>query len=356
MAGFAIRKKSTTFVEQIKNCITALFKQVMGTKRMNGKHPKSCIIANPIYDTVFKKLMEHERIARFFLGTLLGENILSVEVSPQEFTYKRPPPKKGKASGNLIGYSIFRIDFMAVLETKEGERKKILIEVQKSWDETDVERFRNYLGEQYKRVDRVEGEEAALPITTIYVLGGRLAEIESPCIKVERRYRDLYQGNLIEKKAPFVEKLTHDCYVIQAKRITDQRYGTKLNELLSLFEQAHFVEAGSEISKEYTYSSDDEDILFIASMLKEMVADPREREEIAKEEEAQRVMALFGRTNRKQEKALEEKEKVIGEQKTVIEEQETVIGEQKSVIGEQAKALEEQARQIAELKRLIDTK
>jgi hypothetical protein len=315
----------------------------METKRKNGKHPKSCIIANPIYDTVFKKLMEHERIARFFLGTLLGENILSVDVSPQEFTYRRKTKTKEKATENTVGYSIFRIDFMAILETKDGEKKKILIEVQKSWDETDVIRFRNYLAEQYKRVDRVNGEDVVLPITTIYILGGRLAEIESPCIKVERHYRDLVHGNPISGKAPFVEKLTHDSYVIQAKRITDKRYGTKLNELLSLFEQAHFVEEGSEISKKYTYSSDDEDILFITSVLKEMVANPEEREEIAKEEEALRTIdALFGKTNRKQKRIIEEQAKALDEQAKALEEKDRV--------------LDEQAKQIAELKRLLDTK
>ncbi|MDR1666992.1 MAG: hypothetical protein LBS03_04775 [Bacteroidales bacterium] len=52
---------------------------------------------------------------------------------------------------------------MATIETKAGEWKKILIEVQKSWDETDVKRFRNYLAEQYRRVDRINGEDIVLP-------------------------------------------------------------------------------------------------------------------------------------------------------------------------------------------------
>ena len=45
------------------------------------------IIANPIYDTVFKKMMESERVAKFFIGTLLEQDIETVEVQPQEFTY-----------------------------------------------------------------------------------------------------------------------------------------------------------------------------------------------------------------------------------------------------------------------------
>jgi chaperonin GroEL (HSP60 family) len=73
-----------------------------------------------------------------------------------------------------------------------------------------------------------------------------------------------------------------------------------------------------------------------------MAADPQEREEIEKEEEALRVIALFGKTNREQKKELEEQKKELEEQKKALEEKD--------------RALEEQAKQIAELKRLLNTK
>jgi hypothetical protein len=325
--------------------------------------PKSCVIANPIYDTVFKKLMENERIAKFFLSTLLGENIISVTAHPQEFTYVKKPDAGGKKSGEeTIGYSIFRIDFMATIEVKEGEWKKILIEVQKSWDETDVTRFRNYLAEQYKRVDRINGEEIVLPITTIYILGGRLADIESPCIKVERHYRDMVHGSAVDAKSPFVEKLTHDSYVIQAGRIANEHYSTKLNELLSLFEQAHFIREDSEVSKQYTYLSDDKDIHFITAILNEMVADPKEREEIEKEAEALRTIDFFfGKTHREQAKALEEqtkaleeKDKALEEKEKALEEQKKALEEQRKTIEEKDKILEELAKRMAELERRLN--
>jgi hypothetical protein len=120
----------------------------METKKTDSEEPKSCVIANPIYDTVFKKLMENGRIAKFFLSTLLDENIISVNAHPQEFTYRKKASAKEAPSDENVGYSIFRIDFMATIETRDGEWKKILIEVQKSWDEADVIRFRNYLAEQ----------------------------------------------------------------------------------------------------------------------------------------------------------------------------------------------------------------
>ena len=43
-------------------------------------------IANPICDTVFKYLMEDERIARTTLSALMKEEIIRVEVRPHEYT------------------------------------------------------------------------------------------------------------------------------------------------------------------------------------------------------------------------------------------------------------------------------
>ena len=42
-------------------------------------------IANPIYDTVFKYLMEDERIARILLSALLKKNVVEVEKRPHEY-------------------------------------------------------------------------------------------------------------------------------------------------------------------------------------------------------------------------------------------------------------------------------
>ncbi|MDR1592987.1 MAG: hypothetical protein LBS43_00705, partial [Prevotellaceae bacterium] len=72
----------------------------METKGDSKKGKKSVIIANPIYDTVFKKLMENQRIAKFFLSTILERQIEDVTVLPQEFTRKTDVPKgKNKRKG-----------------------------------------------------------------------------------------------------------------------------------------------------------------------------------------------------------------------------------------------------------------
>ncbi|MES2730778.1 MAG: hypothetical protein V4714_03485, partial [Bacteroidota bacterium] len=101
------------------------------------------IIANPIYDVVFKRMMENEKVAKFFIGTLLEETIESVEIKPQEFTY----------TDELAGLAVFRLDFIATIKTGTGEYKKVLIEIQKARNYIDLMRFRNYLAEQYKKED-----------------------------------------------------------------------------------------------------------------------------------------------------------------------------------------------------------
>jgi hypothetical protein len=68
-------------------------------------------------------------------------------------------------------------------------------------------------------------------------------------------------NKLIETKAAFIEKLTHNSYVIQTKKITDERYSTKLDKLLSVFEQKNFAYANSEIGKFYSYPSEEEEEL-----------------------------------------------------------------------------------------------
>ena len=46
-------------------------------------HAHGIKIAIPIYDTVFKHLMENKRIARFFIETLINEKVTEIAVIPR---------------------------------------------------------------------------------------------------------------------------------------------------------------------------------------------------------------------------------------------------------------------------------
>ena len=59
-------------------------------------------IANPIYDSVFKYLMEDERIAKIILSALLKKEVVDVQVRRNEYT-----------NGTRDQVSMFRIDFGA---------------------------------------------------------------------------------------------------------------------------------------------------------------------------------------------------------------------------------------------------
>lgn len=108
------------------------------------------IIANPIYDVVFKYLLEDVDIARGLLATILGEEILSLEVKPQE-----------TSTETAGGIHILRFDFKAVLQKKNGTQQKVLIELQKAKQAFDVMRFRRYLGDNYRKEDVIRNLQGA---------------------------------------------------------------------------------------------------------------------------------------------------------------------------------------------------
>lgn len=276
------------------------------------------IIANPIYDVVFKRLMENERVAKFFIGTMLGQQVEALELKPQEFTY----------TDKLIGLTVFRLDFIAIIKTNDGKSKKILIEIQKAKNEIDLMRFRNYLAEQDKKQDTVNNEQVTLPITTIYILGFKLKNIKTACVHVERQYRDMINQSILSEKSNFIERLTHDSYVVQVKRLTG-RYQTKLDKLLSVFEQKNFI-GDTETIKEYHYKLEDEDVKRMTDILHLTGTDPVRRKEIESEQEAWRsINALFAAREKTYLKELTEKNKELMEKDKELEAQRQLIEELK---------------------------
>jgi hypothetical protein len=189
-----------------------------------------------------------------------------------------------------------------------------------------------------------------LPITTIYILGFTLPEIESPCIKVERNYKDLISKAIITNKSEFVEKLTHDSFVVQIERITN-RYQTRLDKLLSIFEQRHFVD-DQKITKQFTHETDEEELKIITDILHHSGTDPESRRQIEIEQEAWRsIDAMFADKEKAFQKALAEKEKALADKEKALADKDKALDEKDKMMREQQKALEDMAKQIEELKR-----
>ncbi|MEO7768015.1 MAG: hypothetical protein ABIS01_11335 [Ferruginibacter sp.] len=148
--------------------------------------------------------------------------------------------------------------------------------------------------------------------------------VHSPCLKVERNYKDLVNNKIIAIKSDFLEKLTHDSFIVQVERITD-KYQTKLDKLLSVFEQTNFID-GNKITKQFKHDTDLEEVKIITDILHYTGTDPDEKKKIEIEQEAWRTInAMF-----------EDKEKEL-----------------LKVIGEKDKALDKMDRQLEELKRRL---
>ena len=125
------------------------------------------IIANPIYDVIFKYLMEDLDIARDLISLILSKPVLEISVKPQETTIV--------SNVDAVPFTLVRLDFVCIIINEFGEHQKVLIELQKVKKEEDIARFRKYLGEHFLKQDLLPGETVpkSLEIITIYFLGFR---------------------------------------------------------------------------------------------------------------------------------------------------------------------------------------
>jgi DNA repair exonuclease SbcCD ATPase subunit len=196
------------------------------------------IVANPIYDIVFKYLMEDERIARTILSALLKQEVVEVHMRRNEYS--------DQSRQNL---SIFRIDFGATICKADGGRQTILIEIQKAWVDSELLRFRQYLGAQYGNKENMEGkgrDSSALPMVAVYLLGHTVRNIDAPVVYVSHNVYD-YDDNLVEggMHNPFVESLTHNSIIVQIPRLHG-KINNRLDKVLSIFDQTHTVGSNSQ--------------------------------------------------------------------------------------------------------------
>ena len=208
-------------------------------------------IANPMYDAVFKHLLEDEDAARLIVGTILGEEIDELEMLPQESSVRVEPLPDSRHEAD---FTLNLVELAAIVRTAGSARQRVLIDVQKVRFSDDVMRFRKYLGlncadEPAVVTVREQGGEGrrAVPLLTIYFLGRRLPNTEATVLKVVRRYVDAVTGTELAAREDLAEVLTNDSYMVQVPRLSDQRRND-LDKLLAIFDQSlraedrHFLE------------------------------------------------------------------------------------------------------------------
>jgi hypothetical protein len=299
------------------------------------------IIANPIYDVVFKYLLEDADIARDLLSTILGEEVVHLEFKPQE-----------TSTESSEGIKILRLDFKAIIKKKDGTLFKVLIELQKSKQVFDVMRFRRYLGDNYRKEDHVIEKDGLavfrpLPIITIYFLGFLLNNVPSGVIKVKRDYVDVVTEEILGVKDDFVELLTHDSYMIQVGRLPKESRG-KLDRVMQIFSPMYQIKADKHLV-DFQGDIYDPLVLRMVERLSRAIAGDEYRDKMDVEDEVDRI---FERELGKKDIVIAQKDKLIDETvKSYEKSKKEVVNANKRTVAEKKRTEAEKKRTEAEKKR-----
>ena len=235
-------------------------------------------VANPLYDAVFKYLMEDDRIAKTILTALLKKKVIDVKIRRNEYA-------------NLTrreSISMFRIDFAATVLDEDNQPHLMLIELQKTWLPTETLRFRRYLALQYNNEENMlkeEHEKYAIPMVAIYLLGHCVGKIEEPVIYVNHHAYN-YDGKKVEEGIPdpFVESLQHDSIIVQIP-LLHGRVNNRLEKVLCLFDQTNVADNKKVIKVDDKQFEGDNDMEYIVRRLQSAAADPDMRYQMNAEDE-----------------------------------------------------------------------
>ena len=299
-------------------------------------------VANPIYDCVFKFLMEDERIAKTVLSALLKKEVVSVEMRRHE----HPNVTRDKIS-------MFRIDFAAQVKEDDGTVRLILIELQKTWVDTETLRFRRYLAAQYNAEENMvkEGELKgyAVPMISVYLLGHRVGDIDKAVVYVTHNAFD-YDGKVVEggMQDPFINSLIHDSIIVQIP-LLHGKINNRLDRVLSVFDQSQRDAKNQQIvcldEKEY---AGDSDMMYILHRLGLAAMDADVRQEMNDEDEFYSVLEARDTQVMKLNEQLTEKKKQLNEQKAQLNEQKAQLNEKQAQLSEKQAQLNEKTVRLAE--------
>jgi hypothetical protein len=293
-------------------------------------------IANPIYDTVFKYLMEDLDIAKGLISTIINREIIEISVQPQETMMEMD-------SSIEKPLRVYRIDFAAIIKQADGTTKKVLIELQKTKKTTNILRFRRYLAEGYQKEDTViengEPVKTSLEIITIYFLGFKLDEVDTSVLQVKNTFIDVTTGKELENapKSDFVRLLNHESYTIQIQRLTEPTQ-TQLETILGIFNQKyktedeHILRIPEETANNPLYQK-------MAHRLLRAIASEDIRRKMDLEDDIERDYQDITTKFNKAKKELAEKDETIAKNQEELAEKNEKLAEQQRLIAELLKKL-----------------
>ena len=189
-------------------------------------------IANPIYDAVFKYLLEDGPAARLVVGGVTGLDVRALEARPQETTIPVGPGAGGRPPLTLL-----RMDFAARVRTGDGGLRQVLIEIQKAPAPTVILRFRKYLARQLASGDNLMADgTGAVPIVTVYFLGYALGLSDEAVVDVFPHATERRTGRSLDCGHPFLAGIHHCSHIVQIPHLRGRRRDD-LERLLAVFDQ-----------------------------------------------------------------------------------------------------------------------
>ena len=307
-------------------------------------------IANPIYDIVFKYLIEDERIARTILSALLKKDVVKVEMRANEYD--------NIARDSL---SIFRIDFGATIREDDGTERLLLIEVQKTWADTEMLRFRQYLGAQYANkmnMHRVGRRDYGLPMVTVYLLGHCIGDINEPVVYVRRKAYDYNGQEIVEGMPdPFVDSLTHDCVIVQIPLLHGQ-VNNRLEKILSIFDQSRRdSNDGHTLEFDDGYGENDSELEPIVRRLLMAASDAKMRHSMNVEDEYFSTIENQQTTIMQKNKIIEQKDAQLEQKDAQLEQKDAQLKMSVQLLHSAGLSIESIAEKLAmpidDIKRLV---
>ena len=297
------------------------------------------LIANPIDDSVFKYMMEDDRVAKILLSALLQKDIIDLQMKPHEYTEMMQ-----------TRISMLRIDFAATVRNQDGSTQLILIELQKTWLTTETLRFRQYLGTQYLDKKNVLPKDVnpngyGIPIVSIYILGHKLGDLEEPVIYVRRNYLD-YNSNPITDGVPdpFIESLTHDSVIVQIPYLKG-RLRNRLEKILQVFDQEYCLKDNEHLMELDEEALGDDGRLIVGRLMKAAIA-PEVRRAMEVEDEILSEIEARDTTIMLKDKMIEQKEQLIERKDQEIELQNSLIKNMIQILSRQGLSAAEIAAQL----------
>jgi Skp family chaperone for outer membrane proteins len=312
-------------------------------------------IANPLYDAAFKYLMQDKASAISLLSAIMETEIVELDFHPQEYVAEIPEARDDDGRKLFDALTLFRMDFTAKIKTASGF-KKVLIEIQKSKFFSNVMRFREYIGNQYRSAEnsvktRLKNGELSIepiPIICIFILGEGLPGFDDYSVIHAGAYlEDAITKERIPTKSKYFEYLHHESYTINVP-VLHKHKRNDLEKLLQIF--------GDNTSYHFAVNINDESIpvqfRHILTRLIKAFANDDVRKRM---EEEERALETFTNLERERNRFYAEtlvlaKEKAEAEKRF---EQESLLKAEAEKRAEQESLLKEEAEKRAEQESLL---